>query len=245
MDFSKFKSLKSCPFEEVKQRLGESKQKTELYVSEVDPDEFSKFKFSPKVEVDVTMTSHIFEKSDSYFYHLFHEVLYRSLKIEVDLERIRLIKELKFLATLLLVALTLVFVIVSLQFPIKIGLFVFITLLSGVLYYLYCQKPELSVTHIERRTNFKIINETWLEQLPSLYVVDQIDVYLGGNLLTGNHDDLNQPFYKVESQEEGLMLRELYRQCTGESTYIDDAFLIGYYFELLQGVEGEVITEME
>ncbi len=245
MDFSNLKSLKSCSLEEVKERVGASKKKTELYVSEVNPDEFAKFQFSPQVEVDVTMTSHIFEKSDSYFYHLFHEVLYRSLKIEVDLERIQLVKELKFLATLILVGLTLVFLIVSLRFPFKVGLFVLITMVCGVLYYLCCQKPELSVTHIERRTNFKIINETWLEQLPSLYVVDQTEVYLGGNLLTGNSEDLNQPFYKVESQEECLKLIDLYRICVKESSYIDDTVLIGYYFELLQGVEGEVLTEME
>ena len=46
MDFSNLKSLKSCSLEEVKERLGASKKKTELYVSEVNPDEFAKFQFS-------------------------------------------------------------------------------------------------------------------------------------------------------------------------------------------------------
>lgn len=245
LDFSTLTSLKSCSLDEVKERLRLSKKTTELYVSEVDPDEFSKLHLSSDVEVKVTMTSHIFEKSDAYFYHLFHEVLYRSLKIEVDLDRIRLVQELKLLCTFILIALTLVFVIVSLAFPFKVGLFTLIVGVTSGLYLLYLQKPELSVTHIERRTNFKIINETWLEQLPALYVVDEDEVYVGGHFLTGESDDLNQPFYKVESPEECLNLIELYRICSEKSSSINDELLIGYYFELLQEMNRDVITDLK
>ena len=88
------KSLEVCSVEEIKQCLHSSKKKMELYVSEVNPELFKKLNLSSEVEIEVTMVNHILEQSDLYFYHLFHDVLYRSLRIEVDLNKHKLVKEL-------------------------------------------------------------------------------------------------------------------------------------------------------
>lgn len=238
----KLRSLKVCSVEEVKCCLQASQKKMELYVSEVNPELFTKLNLSSEVDIEVTMVNHISEQSNFYFYHLFHDVLYKSLRIEVDINKIRLVKELRLLSALLLTFLSVIFVVMTLAQPFKIGLFSVIILVTTFLYVLCLQKPILLVTHLERRTHFKIINETWLEQLPALYVIDEDEVYIGGNFFNQNDE---QVFYKVNDEIERLKLLKLYRVYTNQSSYIDDKSLIGYYFEILQGIEGEVQTSLE
>ena len=61
-------------------------------------------------------------------------------------------------------------------------MFLVVITLCGCLYLLLKHKTDILVSQIKRRTNFKVMADSFLKFLPTVYIIDE-KMYIGANLL--------------------------------------------------------------
>ena len=112
-------------------------------------------------------------------------------------------------------------------------MFLVVMTLCGCLYLLLKHKTDILVSQIKRRTNFKVMADSFLKFLPTVYIIDE-KMYIGANLLKR---PCNMQLYAVESEEEQKQLKSLYGQYMMANREIRDEFIIGLYVERLHSTE--------
>ena len=233
MDLSNYRSLRACSMNEVLEQLRQAKSKLELYVSEINPDLFVSLQLPTSFKANIVTSREVLELEDDEFLALFHRVLYESVQIEIDLKKEKRIKALKTWCFLFLIVASFLFVGVQAIQAMKLLMFLVVITLCGCLYLLLKHKTDILVSQIKRRTNFKVMADSFLKFLPTVYIIDE-KMYIGANLLKR---PCNMQLYAVESEEEQKQLKSLYGQYMMANREIRDEFIIGLYVERLHSTE--------
>ena len=233
MDLSNYRSLRACSMNEVLEQLRQAKSKLELYVSEINPDLFVSLQLPTSFKANIVTSREVLELEDDEFLALFHRVLYESVQIEIDLKKEKRIKALKTWCFLFLIVASFLFVGVQAIQAMKLLMFLVVITLCGCLYVLLKHKTDILVSQIKRRTNFKVMADSFLKFLPTVYIIDE-KMYIGANLLKR---PCNMQLYAVESEEEQKQLKSLYGQYMMANREIRDEFIIGLYVERLHSTE--------
>ena len=218
---------------EVLEQLRQAKSKLELYVSEINPDLFVSLQLPTSFKANIVTSREVLELEDDEFLALFHRVLYESVQIEIDLKKEKRIKALKTWCFLFLIVASFLFVGVQAIQAMKLLMFLVVITLCGCLYLLLKHKTDILVSQIKRRTNFKVMADSFLKFLPTVYIIDE-KMYIGANLLKR---PCNMELYAVESEEEQKQLKSLYVQYMMANREIRDEFIIGLYVERLHSTE--------
>ena len=218
---------------EVLEQLRQAKSKLELYVSEINPDLFVSLQLPTSFKANIVTSREVLELEDDEFLALFHRVLYESVQIEIDLKKEKRIKALKTWCFLFLIVASFLFVGVQAIQAMKLLMFLVVITLCGCLYLLLKHKTDILVSQIKRRTNFKVMADSFLKFLPTVYIIDE-KMYIGANLLKR---PCNMQLYAVESEEEQKQLKSLYGQYMMANREIRDEFIIGLYVERLHSTE--------
>ena len=230
MDFSIFNSLKPCSLDDVKNGLKAAQKNIELYVDTVDPKRFKELYLSQKTEVRLTTTNAILDSDDEEYLTFFHQVLYESLHLDVDLKKIQFIKLCKNIVIGFLLIFTLAFIFLPTTALIKTTLFSGISGMAWGLYRLYQFKVRIEVSEIQRKTNFKLLKDKKLEILPAVYIIDNKTMYIGSNFLGSKEPE---SFYLVESFEDQVALKTIYRDYAKNSLGVGEDFLISSYLRIV------------
>ena len=233
MDLSNYRSLRACSMNEVLEQLRQAKSKLELYVSEINPDLFVSLQLPTSFKANIVTSREVLELEDDEFLALFHRVLYESVQIEIDLKKEKRIKALKTWCFLFLIVASFLFIGVQAVKEMKLLMFLVVITLCGCLYLLLKHKTDILVSQIKRRTNFKVMADSFLKFLPTVYIIDE-KMYIGANLLKR---PCNMQLYAVESEEEQKQLKSLYGQYMMANREIRDEFIIGLYVERLHSTE--------
>lgn len=233
MDLSNYRSLRACSMNEVLEQLRQAKSKLELYVSEINPDLFVSLQLPTSFKANIVTSREVLDLEDDEFLALFHRVLYESVQIEIDLKKEKRIKALKTWCFLFLIVASFLFVGVQAIQAMKLLMFLVVITLCGCLYLLLKHKTDILVSQIKRRTNFKVMADSFLKFLPTVYIIDE-KMYIGANLLKR---PCNMQLYAVESEEEQKQLKSLYGQYMMANREIRDEFIIGLYVERLHSTE--------
>ena len=233
MDLSNYRSLRACSMNEVLEQLRQAKSKLELYVSEINPDLFVSLQLPTSFKANIVTSREVLELEDDEFLALFHRVLYESVQIEIDLKKEKRIKALKTWCFLFLIVASFLFIGVQAIQAMKLLMFLVVITLCGCLYLLLKHKTDILVSQIKRRTNFKVMADSFLKFLPTVYIIDE-KMYIGANLLKR---PCNMELYAVESEEEQKQLKSLYVQYMMANREIRDEFIIGLYVERLHSTE--------
>ena len=230
MDFSIFNSLKPCSLDEVKTGLESAQKEIEFYVDNVEPKRFKELYVSKQAKVKLTTTNEILNGDDEDYLNFFHQVLYESLHLDIDLKKFNLIKRSRSVLIGFLVIITLFFIFLPTSTLGKATLFCAITAMSWGLYKLYQFKVQIEVSQIQRKTNFKLLKDKKLEILPAVYIVDNKTMYIGSNFL-GNKE--LEDFYIVESFEDQVALKTIYRDYAQTTLGVGEDFLISNYLRIM------------
>lgn len=233
MDLSNYRSLRACSMNEVLEQLRQAKSKLELYVSEINPDLFVSLQLPTSFKANIVTSREVLDLEDDEFLALFHRVLYESVQIEIDLKKEKRIKALKTWCFLFLIVASFLFIGVQAVKEMKLLMFLVVMTLCGCLYLLLKHKTDILVSQIKRRTNFKVMADSFLKFLPTVYIIDE-KMYIGANLLKR---PCNMELYAVESEEEQKQLKSLYGQYMMANREIRDEFIIGLYVERLHSTE--------
>lgn len=233
MDLSNYRSLRACSMNEVLEQLRQAKSKLELYVSEINPDLFVSLQLPTSFKANIVTSREVLDLEDDEFLALFHRVLYESVQIEIDLKKEKRIKALKTWCFLFLIVASFLFIGVQAVKEMKLLMFLVVMTLCGCLYLLLKHKTDILVSQIKRRTNFKVMADSFLKFLPTVYIIDE-KMYIGANLLKR---PCNMQLYAVESEEEQKQLKSLYGQYMMANREIRDEFIIGLYVERLHSTE--------
>ena len=233
MDLSNYRSLRACSMNEVLEQLRQAKSKLELYVSEINPDLFVSLQLPTSFKANIVTSREVLELEDDEFLALFHRVLYESVQIEIDLKKEKRIKALKTWCFLFLIVASFLFIGIQAVKEMKLLMFIIVMTLCGCLYVLLKHKTDILVSQIKRRTNFKVMADSFLKFLPTVYIIDE-KMYIGANLLKR---PCNMQLYAVESEEEQKQLKSLYGQYMMANREIRDEFIIGLYVERLHSTE--------
>ena len=233
MDLSNYRSLRACSMNEVLEQLRQAKSKLELYVSEINPDLFVSLQLPTSFKANIVTSREVLDLEDDEFLALFHRVLYESVQIEIDLKKEKRIKALKTWCFLFLIVASFLFIGVQAIQAMKLLMFLVVITLCGCLYLLLKHKTDILVSQIKRRTNFKVMADSFLKFLPTVYIIDE-KMYIGANLLKR---PCNMQLYAVESEEEQKQLKSLYGQYMMANREIRDEFIIGLYVERLHSTE--------
>ena len=233
MDLSNYRSLRACSMIEVLEHLREAKCKLVLFVSELNPDLFVSLQLPTSFKANIVTSREVLDLEDDEFLALFHRVLYESVQIEIDLKKEKRIKALKTWCFLFLIVASFLFVGVQAIQAMKLLMFLVVITLCGCLYLLLKHKTDILVSQIKRRTNFKVMADSFLKFLPTVYIIDE-KMYIGANLLKR---PCNMQLYAVESEEEQKQLKSLYGQYMMANREIRDEFIIGLYVERLHSTE--------
>lgn len=233
MDLSNYRSLRACSMNEVLEQLRQAKSKLELYVSEINPDLFVSLQLPTSFKANIVTSREVLDLEDDEFLALFHRVLYESVQIEIDLKKEKRIKALKTWCFLFLIVASFLFIGVQAVKEMKLLMFLVVMTLCGCLYLLLKHKTDILVSQIKRRTNFKVMADSFLKFLPTVYIIDE-KMYIGANLLKR---PCNMELYAVESEEEQKQLKSLYVQYMMANREIRDEFIIGLYVERLHSTE--------
>lgn len=233
MDLSNYRSLRACSMNEVLEQLRQAKSKLELYVSEINPDLFVSLQLPTSFKANIVTSREVLDLEDDEFLALFHRVLYESVQIEIDLKKEKRIKTLKTWCFLFLIVASFLFIGVQAVKEMKLLMFLVVMTLCGCLYLLLKHKTDILVSQIKRRTNFKVMADSFLKFLPTVYIIDE-KMYIGANLLKR---PCNMQLYAVESEEEQKQLKSLYGQYMMANREIRDEFIIGLYVERLHSTE--------
>ena len=218
---------------EVLEQLRQAKSKLELYVSEINPDLFVSLQLPTSFKANIVTSREVLELEDDEFLALFHRVLYESVQIEIDLKKEKRIKALKTWCFLFLIVASFLFIGIQAVKEMKLLMFIIVMTLCGCLYVLLKHKTDILVSQIKRRTNFKVMADSFLKFLPTVYIIDE-KMYIGANLLKR---PCNMQLYAVESEEEQKQLKSLYGQYMMANREIRDEFIIGLYVERLHSTE--------
>ena len=233
MDLSNYESLRACSMDEVLHQLRQAKCKLELYVSEINPDLFVSLQLPTSFKANVVTSREVLSLGDDEFLALFHRVLYESVQIEIDLKEEKRIKYFKTWCFFFIIVFSLLFVGFNEIKEMKVLLFMIVMALCGCLYVLLKHKTKLFVSEIKRRTNFKVMADSFLGFLPTVYIIDE-KMYIGANLLKR---PCNMELYAVESEEEQEQLKAIYDQYVIANRKVKDEFIIGLYFERMHSNE--------
>lgn len=233
MDLSNYESLRACSMDEVLHQLRQAKCKLELYVSDIDPDLFVSLQLPTSFKANVVTSREVLSLGDDEFLALFHRVLYESVQIEIDLKEEKRIKYFKTWCFFFIIVFSLLFVGFNEIKEMKVLLFMIVMALCGCLYVLLKHKTKLFVSEIKRRTNFKVMADSFLGFLPTVYIIDE-KMYIGANLLKR---PCNMELYAVESEEEQEQLKAIYDQYVMANRKVKDEFIIGLYFERMHSNE--------
>ena len=233
MDLSNYRSLRACSMNEVVEQLRQAKSKLELYVSEINPDLFVSLQLPTSFKANIVTSREVLELEDDEFLALFHRVLYESVQIEIDLKKEKRIKALKTWCFLFLIVASFLFIGIQAVKEMKLLMFIIVMTLCGCLYLLLKHKTDILVSQIKRRTNFKVMADSFLKFLPTVYIIDE-KMYIGANLLKR---PCNMQLYAVESEEEQKQLKSLYGQYMMANREVRDEFIIGLYVERLHSTE--------
>ena len=233
MDLSNYRSLRACSMNEVLEQLRQAKSKLELYVSEINPDLFVSLQLPTSFKANIVTSREVLELEDDEFLALFHRVLYESVQIEIDLKKEKRIKALKTWCFLFLIVASFLFIGIQAVKEMKLLMFIIVMTLCGCLYLLLKHKTDILVSQIKRRTNFKVMADSFLKFLPTVYIIDE-KMYIGANLLKR---PCNMQLYAVESEEEQKQLKSLYGQYMMANREVRDEFIIGLYVERLHSTE--------
>ena len=233
MDLSNYESLRACSMDEVLHQLRQAKCKLELYVSEINPDLFVSLQLPTSFKANVVTSREVLSLGDDEFLALFHRVLYESVQIEIDLKEEKRIKYFKTWCFFFIIVFSLLFVGFNEIKEMKVLLFMIVMALCGCLYVLLKHKTKLFVSEIKRRTNFKVMADSFLGFLPTVYIIDE-KMYIGANLLKR---PCNMELYAVESEEEQEQLKAIYDQYVMANRKVKDEFIIGLYFERMHSNE--------
>ena len=218
---------------EVVEQLRQAKSKLELYVSEINPDLFVSLQLPTSFKANIVTSREVLELEDDEFLALFHRVLYESVQIEIDLKKEKRIKALKTWCFLFLIVASFLFIGIQAVKEMKLLMFIIVMTLCGCLYLLLKHKTDILVSQIKRRTNFKVMADSFLKFLPTVYIIDE-KMYIGANLLKR---PCNMQLYAVESEEEQKQLKSLYGQYMMANREVRDEFIIGLYVERLHSTE--------
>lgn len=233
MDLSNYESLRACSMDEVLDQLRQAKCKLELYVSDINPDLFVSLQLPTSFKANVVTSREVLSLGDDEFLALFHRVLYESVQIEIDLKEEKRIKYFKTWCFFFIIVFSLLFVGFNEIKEMKVLLFMIVMALCGCLYVLLKHKTKLFVSEIKRRTNFKVMADSFLGFLPTVYIIDE-KMYIGANLLKR---PCNMELYAVESEEEQEQLKAIYDQYVIANRKVKDEFIIGLYFERMHSNE--------
>ncbi|MDO5793641.1 MAG: hypothetical protein Q4Q00_05540 [Turicibacter sp.] len=233
MDLSNYESLRACSMDEVLHQLRQAKCKLELYVSDINPDLFVSLQLPTSFKANVVTSREVLSLGDDEFLALFHRVLYESVQIEIDLKEEKRIKYFKTWCFFFIIVFSLLFVGFNEIKEMKVLLFMIVMALCGCLYVLLKHKTKLFVSEIKRRTNFKVMADSFLGFLPTVYIIDE-KMYIGANLLKR---PCNMELYAVESEEEQEQLKAIYDQYVMANRKVKDEFIIGLYFERMHSNE--------
>lgn len=233
MDLSNYESLRACSMDEVLHQLRQAKCKLELYVSDINPDLFVSLQLPTSFKANVVTSREVLSLGDDEFLALFHRVLYESVQIEIDLKEEKRIKYFKTWCFFFIIVFSLLFVGFNEIKEMKVLLFMIVMALCGCLYVLLKHKTKLFVSEIKRRTNFKVMADSFLGFLPTVYIIDE-KMYIGANLLKR---PCNMELYAVESEEEQEQLKAIYDQYVIANRKVKDEFIIGLYFERMHSNE--------
>lgn len=233
MDLSNYESLRACSADEVLHQLRQANQKLKIYAAEINPELFVNLQLPTFPKADVIMSKEVLSVSDDEFLALFHRVFYESLQVEIDLKEEKRIKYLKGWCLLAIVCVSILFISFSQNQELKVLMFIIVMALCGCLYELLKHKTKLFVSDIKRRTNFKVMADSFLGFLPTVYIIDQ-HMYIGANLLKR---PCSMEFYSVESEAEQQQLKSIYEHYVMANRRIQDEFIIGQYFERMHSDE--------
>jgi len=233
MDFSIFHSLKECSLEEVRNKIEAAKQNIEFYVDHVDPERLKSLKILSKTNVYLTTTSSILRETNEAFVTFFHQVLYQSLHLNMDIKKFKTIRLFKNIMLTVMAVIAIILAFLSTSDVEKATLFLALSSLAWGYYRLYSYKMRIEVSKIQRKTNFKLIDDNQLEKLPAVYIVDNETIYIGSNLLGSQQIET---FYLVESFEDQIALKMIYRDYTTRALGISDELLISKYIGIMGGM---------
>lgn len=229
MELLKIKSLKPATAADMKAAMAAAESKVELYLNQVDP---SLFRAAPltgggaRIQL-VTGCANL--EDDEKFRRFFYHVLYDSLQIEIDAKKLTRVQRAKKVFLIGIALSSAILLLMPAARLWKWGVLGFITLLAFGLYQLFQYKVQVEVSRIKRKTDFKILRESPFAKLPALYVIDNQKTFVGANLFDGEEGDC----YLVESFEEQVALRTIYRQYAQNGNSIPEDALVSRYLQTL------------
>lgn len=219
--------------DEVLHQLRRAKGRLELYISDINPDLFVSLQLPTAFKASVVTSCEVLSLGDDEFLALFHRVFYESVQVEINLKEEKRIKHLKTLCFLCLICFSVLFIGINDIKEIKFFLFMIVMALCGCLYVLFKHKTKLFISEIKRRTKFKVMADSFLSFLPSIYIIDE-KMYIGANLLKR---PCSMEFYAVESEQEQEKLKAIYEAYVMSNRKVPDEFIIGLYFERMHSNE--------
>ena len=242
MDFSIFHSLKECSLVEVKDKIKASKENVEFYVDHVDPESLLELEILNKTNVYLTTTSSVLEETNETFVTFFHQVLYKSLKLDMNHKKFKIIKTCKNLILIVMAVISVILAFMSISDTEKSTLFFMMTAFGWGYYRLYRCKIKIEVSDIQRATHFKLVDDNRLENLPAVYILDNHTIYMGSNLLGNQQPEI---FYLVESFEEQTAIKMIYRDYAKRALGVSDELLITKYLRIVGGVSLGLISHSD
>jgi len=228
MNLASFKSLEPCCRSRIEKLIEGAAQEVEFFVEGVEPHYFNHLNLSPALTVHLTTSAKPLQKAGEFFIQFFQKVLYESMDIDVDPKEIRNIAIGRRSCKGVIGVVTFILIFYPLTVLAKSALFFIISLASWIMYQMYQYKVKIEVSSIRKRTQFKILDDWELANLPSLCIIDDEKVFIGGNLL---HETKKEEFYEVSSFEERVALKLIYRDYAQSRAAVEEEALIAKYLQ--------------
>lgn len=235
MNLARFKSLEPCCRSHIESHIQAASHKVEIFVDWVEPYLFHRLDLPPALAVHLVTTIKNLHKTGDFFMMFFQKVLYESMEIQSDPKRFRHLIFGKRSCRGIIGIATLILIFYPLSVFVKSALFFLISLTSWVMYHLYQWPIHIEVSQIKKRTQFKILDDLELLHLPSLYIIDDDEIYIGGNFLK---EGGTEGFFRVTSFEERVALKLIYRDYANSKTAVEEQTLITKYLQHQDGVLG-------
>lgn len=227
MDFKKYDSLRSCSVAELYEHLRQAKENVTIYVEKIDPHVYSTLDINLLKNTQIILSKKALMLAPEQFTSFFHDVLFESLQIEIDVKRELKFKYQKFICLIMIIAFSLLFLQPMHSFFLKVTLFTGVILLCFWMYILLNHRALIKVSNIKKHCDFKVMKDGFLDLLPSLYLIDN-KMFIGTNLFTSNG---YQDFYEVQSDEVENQIRLIYEEYVNSHSSIRDEFLIAQYID--------------
>jgi len=228
LDLTSFKSLNPCSKSQVSQSMEGAAKKIEVYVDGIEPQLFNRLKLPSWIPIHLTISAKSQELNGEGFVAFCQKVLYESMNICVDEKVQRLVSFGRRTCRVAIALCTLVLIFFPMSVLLKSGLYFLISLVSWVMYQLYQYQVKVEVSEIKRKTQFKILDDLELSNLPALYIIDDEKIFMGKNIWDSEN---KEAFFEVSSFEEGVALKLIYREYANSQPVVEEEDILAKYLQ--------------